>query len=122
MTIERLQTYIDEMQEIGQEIRTFVAGMSFDDFAGNILAQRGIGMNLLMIGEASMQLAKEFPEFVADHPDIPWIKIRGMRNRIAHGYRSISMENPVGYGADIDSGPSRQAPLSAQLACTRRMN
>ena len=92
MSIERLQTYIDEMLEIGQEIRTFVAGMTYEDFAGNILAQRGIGMNLLMIGEASMQLAKEFPEFVADHPDIPWIKIRGMRNRIAHGYRSINVE------------------------------
>lgn len=33
----------------------------------------------------------EYPEFVAKHPEIPWWQIRGMRNRMAHGYFEIDL-------------------------------
>jgi uncharacterized protein with HEPN domain len=34
----------------------------------------------------------EHPDFVANHPDIPWRQMRGMRNRMAHGYFDINLE------------------------------
>ena len=32
------------------------------------------------------------PEFVELHPEIPWRNMRGMRNRIAHGYFDINLD------------------------------
>jgi len=33
-----------------------------------------------------------YAEFVQSHPDIPWRNMRGMRNRIAHGYFEINLD------------------------------
>ena len=33
-----------------------------------------------------------FPEFVAQHNQVPWRSMRGMRNRIAHGYFDINLD------------------------------
>ena len=32
------------------------------------------------------------PAFVARHADIPWINMKGMRNRIAHGYFELDLK------------------------------
>ncbi|HEX2148242.1 MAG TPA: DUF86 domain-containing protein, partial [Pseudorhizobium sp.] len=88
----RLRTYLDEMELAAKELENFLAGVSRDEFGRSVLIQRAVGMNLLILGEASARLAEEFPLFVEEHPDIPWVKIRGMRNRIAHGYLSINLD------------------------------
>jgi Protein of unknown function DUF86 len=31
-------------------------------------------------------------EFIADNPEIPWRGMRGMRNRVAHGYFGINLD------------------------------
>ncbi len=36
-----------------------------------------------------MQLHAEFAD---SHPEIPWRSMRGMRNRIAHGYFDINLD------------------------------
>jgi hypothetical protein len=33
-----------------------------------------------------------YPEFADQHTEIPWRNIRGMRNRIAHGYFDINLD------------------------------
>ena len=33
-----------------------------------------------------------FPEFLGGHPDVPWRSMKGMRNRIAHGYFDINLD------------------------------
>ncbi len=33
-----------------------------------------------------------YPEFAEDHSEIPWRSMRGMRNRIAHGYFDINLD------------------------------
>ena len=49
-------------------------------------------MNVLIIGEVATKLMNEYPDFVAQHPEIEWRSMRGMRNRIAHGYFDIDLE------------------------------
>ena len=49
-----------------------------------------ICFNLLQIGELVAHLDEEF---VSKHTEIPWGKIRGMRNRVAHGYGSIRFDD-----------------------------
>ena len=46
--------------------------------------------NILQIGE----LAKSFePSFLEVHNGVPWQKIKGMRDRVAHGYGTINFAN-----------------------------
>jgi uncharacterized protein with HEPN domain len=42
--------------------------------------------------EAATKLLKEHQPFADQHPGIPWFGMKGMRNRIAHGYFAIDIE------------------------------
>ncbi|MHB1094391.1 HepT-like ribonuclease domain-containing protein [Thiobacillus sp.] len=33
-----------------------------------------------------------YPDFADQNPDVPWRSMRGMRNRIAHGYFEINLD------------------------------
>jgi uncharacterized protein with HEPN domain len=92
MNSDWLRSYLDQMQQAAVEIGEFINGASRDDFLKDVLKQRAVGMNLLMIGEVVTRLMDEFPEIVAEHPELPWMKIKGMRNRMAHGYFNIDLD------------------------------
>ena len=48
-----------------------------------------ICFNILQIGE----LAKNFePSFISKYNAVPWSKIKGMRDKVAHGYDKIDMD------------------------------
>lgn len=49
-------------------------------------------MSLVIIGEAATKIMDGHPSFIEQHPDIPWRGMRGMRNRIAHGYFDVNPE------------------------------
>jgi len=44
-----------------------------------------------VIGEASNNICSRFPEFVAEHPDVPWALAYEMRNALAHGYFKVDL-------------------------------
>lgn len=48
-------------------------------------------LNLMTIGEAAARIANDHNDFAAAHPEIPWAQMRGMRNRMAHGYFDIDL-------------------------------
>jgi len=50
--------------------------------------QDAVIRNLEVIGEAANKLS---PEFHSSQPDIPWIDIIGMRNRLIHGYLTVDL-------------------------------
>lgn len=55
-------------------------------------------LQLARIGEAASQLTKiESPEFLKSQSDIPWQKIKGMRNVLVHVYWGIDDE--IGWSA-----------------------
>jgi len=45
---------------------------------------RAVVRSLEVIGEAASKIAEEYR---TEHPDIPWRKIVGLRNRFRHSYR-----------------------------------
>lgn len=60
-----------------------------------------ICFSILQIGE----LAKNFePEFIKKYNGVPWGQIKGMRDKVAHGYDKIDM-NRVWETALIDINP-----------------
>ena len=50
-------------------------------------------MSLIIIGEAATKVMDSYAEFTLG-PDaqVPWRSMRGMRNRIAHGYFNINLD------------------------------
>jgi len=48
--------------------------------------------NIEIIGEAANNIQKMDPNFAANHPELPWIEIRGMRNKVVHNYFDVDWE------------------------------
>jgi uncharacterized protein with HEPN domain len=91
MTSPRLPDYLLHMQEAARQALSFVGGMSEEAFKADIRTQRAVILEIVVIGEASTRLLKEHAGFAGRHPEVPWTDMKGMRNRIAHGYFEIDL-------------------------------
>ena len=89
---ERLTLWIEQMGEAAGNACGFIEGMDFAAFEGDKRTQQAVVLNLLLIGEAAARIVESVPTFVAAHPEIPWASMRGMRNRIAHGYFELDIK------------------------------
>ncbi len=47
---------------------------------------------MLVIGEAAAQLLDEHSGLIHTRTDIPWHQMKGMRNRMVHGYFETNLE------------------------------
>jgi uncharacterized protein with HEPN domain len=56
------------------------------------MAQQAVILNLIVIGEAAVQIETEYPDFANANNEVPWKKLRGMRNRMTHGYFDTNLE------------------------------
>ncbi len=88
----RLAEYLRQLKIAAQQSIDFVDGMSYADFQQDTKTQRAVTMNLVILGEAAAKIEERFPEFAVAHPEIAWIAIRGMRNRIVHEYFILNFE------------------------------
>lgn len=64
-------------------------GCSRERFDASTTYQNAISMCILQIGELVNHLSDDFR---TAHDDIPWHKIRGMRNYVAHEYGTIDLD------------------------------
>lgn len=89
---ERLALWIEQLLEAARDACRYVDGLDFAAFEGDKRTQQAVVLNLLLIGEVASRIAESTPGFIAAHPEIPWAAMRGMRNRIAHGYFELDIE------------------------------
>lgn len=72
-----------------KRIEKTINGVSEQDFYANDDVKEIVCFNLLQIGE----LVNKFSSaFYKGYPGVPWDKIRGLRNRIAHAYGAIMFD------------------------------
>ncbi|WP_421760001.1 DUF86 domain-containing protein [Devosia sp.] len=91
MIDERVALSLDSMKRAAADAISFVAEMSEGEFLESATTQKACAMCLILIGEATARIERRSPDFVAKHPDWPWNKIRGLRNRIVHDYDQLEM-------------------------------
>ena len=84
--------YLSHMLEAISLAQSYVEGISKTDFLLDKRTQQAVILNIMVIGEAATKLADEYPEFVAKFPQVQWKSMRGMRNRLAHGYFDINLD------------------------------
>jgi uncharacterized protein with HEPN domain len=92
MSVDRLSDYLDHIRQAASDACSFAAGMSKDEFMTDKRTQSAVVMCLVIIGEAATNIMNRHPEFIDTHQQIPWRNMRGMRNRIAHGYFQVDFD------------------------------
>lgn len=92
MNAGRLADYLDHIRQAASEACGFVEGMDKNAFLADRRTQQAVIMSLIIVGEAATKLMDGHAEFAQAHPEVPWRSMRGMRNRIAHGYFDINLD------------------------------
>ena len=88
----RAKDYLLHMLEAAERALEYTSGVSEDQFFANQMLQDAVVRNIEILGEAAKNLLDAGPEFAARYPSIPFAQIYGMRNRVSHGYFSVSVE------------------------------
>ena len=83
MTDRDYRDYINDILESINDIESFIKGWTFEDFIGDKKTFNAVVRSIEIIGEASTNIPQEICDKA---PDIPWAKMKGMRNRLAHEY------------------------------------
>ena len=92
MNDDRISDYLDHMRQAATDACSFIEGLSKSEFLEDKRTQQAVIMSLVIVGEAATKIMDSHPEFVQTYSEIPWRNMRGMRNRIAHGYFDINLD------------------------------
>lgn len=87
----RLRDYLEHVEEAIARIERYIDDMDEHAFLKNVLVQDAAIRNFEIIGEASRNISRRYPDFAAAHPDVPLAFAWEMRNALAHGYFEVDL-------------------------------
>jgi len=103
--------YLAHILEGVERIERYTRGCSREAFLGSDLIQDGVIRNLEVIGEASGNLLKLYPEFARLHPEIQLSSAYQMRKALIHGYTTVDVN--LGWQTVFTSIPALKRQLKA---------
>jgi len=77
------------MLDAAREALSFIEGKSRIDVNTNRMLVLSLVKDMEIIGEAAVKISQET---VKQLPQIPWVKIIGMRNRLIHAYFEVDLD------------------------------
>lgn len=83
------KSYLWDIAEACKDIIQFTENINYDDFCSNKMIRFAVERQILVVGEAANHISVLFR---TENEGIPWLKIIGMRNIIAHDYGEILVE------------------------------
>lgn len=89
---QRLIDYLAHILDAIERIDRYTENMDEVAFLQNDLVQDAVIRNLEILGEASNNVQKHYPDFAARHPELPLAFAYQMRNAVAHGYFKVDYE------------------------------
>jgi uncharacterized protein with HEPN domain len=92
MSASGVADYLDHMLEAASLACSYTEGIGKEEFLTDKRTQQAVIMNLVIIGEAATKLLKDHADFLELYPEVRWRSMKGMRNRIAHGYFEINLD------------------------------
>ena len=78
--------FLQDMLESIAKIQKYTEGMGYEAFSRSDLVTDAVVRNFEIIGEASNHMPEEVR---SKYPDIPWSKMKGMRNLVIHEYFGV---------------------------------
>ncbi|WP_342359867.1 HepT-like ribonuclease domain-containing protein [Terrarubrum flagellatum] len=82
---------VRQMLDAARKAVSYIEGYNREDFLADFRAQEAVALNLLVIGETAARLSDKHADLADLYDHVPWRKMQGMRNRIAHGYFDLDM-------------------------------
>lgn len=80
------KVFLAHIRDSCLEAIEIMGGSSLDEMRADKMQRYALLKLLEIIGEASMNVS---PELKIEHPEIPWKKMAGLRNRLVHGYMDV---------------------------------
>ena len=100
--------FLSDMQLFCSKVMRYCKGLSAEQFAADDLVTDAVLRNLELLGEA----AKQIPDSVRHrHPEVPWRRIAGLRDVLAHAY--FGLEDETIWQIVSSSIPALAAQLNA---------
>ena len=78
--------YLLDMLDSARAVKRYMDGVTYDAFWDDAVTRDAVVMRIGVIGEAARHI---LPPTATLLPEIPFPKIRGIRNRITHDYKGI---------------------------------
>ncbi len=89
---ERVEDFLEHIAQAIERATEYIECLDgVDAFIQNHRDQDAVIRNIEIIGEAASRIQKHAPDFVAAHPELPWIEMRGMRNKMIHDYFDVNL-------------------------------
>ena len=107
---DEIKVWLADINQAIEEVQSFLPEQKdFFEFQKDLKAQRAIERNIEIIGEAVSRILKLSPEFPINNAR----KIVDTRNRIIHGYDSVSKE--IIWGIVVRDLPSLEVEIKRLL-------
>jgi uncharacterized protein with HEPN domain len=91
------KSFLLDILEASRRIRSYLAGMTYEDFCSDLKTQDSVIRNIEIIGEAVKNLSAELR---AEYPQISWKEMAGMRDRLIHEYFGVNIDIVWGVATD----------------------
>ena len=80
-------TYLKHILEAIETIESYIAEADYESFAGNRMMVDAVIRELAIIGEAASNITADFQR---SHPEMPFRRMRTMRNFLIHEYFGVN--------------------------------
>jgi uncharacterized protein with HEPN domain len=109
--VDRLEHILELIDDVHRYANVQTGRAPYDQ---NELVRTWVRHKILLIGEASDHVSEEIR---ARYPDVPWRVIKGMRNRLVHGYDQV--DDDIVWTTVVESLPDLRVQIDAALAQER---
>lgn len=87
--MQRDDALLFDILQSAEIARRYLEGIRFEEFEKDIKTQDAVIRRLEIIGEASSKISNETQ---TTYSDLPWLKMKGMRNFLIHEYDDIDLQ------------------------------
>lgn len=89
---ERVENYLGHIAEAIERATSYFSRYRTLTPSGTTRWFRmGVVRDIEIIGEAANHINRVAPEFIAQHPELPWPNMRNMRNIVIHAYFNVDL-------------------------------
>jgi uncharacterized protein with HEPN domain len=90
---ERIEDYLEHIAQAIERATGYLQPLQdLEALQKNQQVQDAVVRNIEIIGEAVNKIHNLAPDFINRHPELPWARMRGMRNVVIHEYFFVDLK------------------------------
>ncbi len=90
---QRVDDYLEHIAQAIERATAYLQPLrDLEALIQNSQVQDAVVRNIEIIGEAATHIHNRAPDFIQQHPQLPWAQMRAMRNAVIHEYFFVDLE------------------------------